>query len=273
MHAICFPGEAPEDEDATVDDGETRRGPKQETDAEFWDRVTACHEEEEVRWFMLFEDEEHEARGASKEGHRLPGGGSSELIGFAAAVPYAQSVYGMHLAVVPSRRGRGHGAWLMREVQAWALATMGVTRVQASVEADRARLLRYYEKLGARVVPTGIGSGGSAAATVVRIARDFDAATATAELEASRRRGVASFERPSTLNLAARMIRGGIRALEAAAEVGLGRIAGRKKGAAAGNRTRDAAVAAMGALAAGAVVVALVRRGARVPAAPAHVVW
>jgi GNAT superfamily N-acetyltransferase len=270
VHAICFPGDAPEEaaEEAAGDGVETGDGGDRdrnedvgvagagdrdragdgallrlragETDAAFWDRVTACHDGDDVLWFLLFRSEDFGAFGdfgdgdfgdagarsgtmrsdqvppsLSQEALRPNDGGGvgvsvsgddlslasrrqlsavqptsgrqRELVGFAAAVPYATSVYGLHLAVVPSHRGLGHGAWLMHEVQAWALSE-GHTKVQASVSAAHVRLLRYYQHLGARVVATGMGSAGSAPPTVLRIVRDFDAQLALGELESSRHR-------------------------------------------------------------------------------------
>ena len=106
----------------------------------------------------------------------------------------------MHLAVMPSQRGRGFGAWLMFETQKWA-SDHGYTQIQASVQAAHSRLLRYYQRLGARIVPTGIGSGDSAAPTVVRIARDFNRDVAEREVEASRRRGGGRRERSASFRL------------------------------------------------------------------------
>ena len=197
VHKVCFPGEAPDEISSTTastskhddDDDEVRQGP--ETEPEFWDRITACHDEDDVTWFLLFDGGDDGGDGDDQGEDEEEGESSSStkgtLLGFAATVFYAKSLYGMHLAVVPSQRGRGFGAWLMREAQAWALHN-GHTQIQASVEAAHVRLLRYYKGLGARVVTTGVGSGNSAAPTVVRIARDFDRVVAEREVEASRRR-------------------------------------------------------------------------------------
>jgi GNAT superfamily N-acetyltransferase len=115
VHALCFPGEAPEETD---DDGAGG-----ETNGNFWDRVTLCHDEDDVLWFLLFRDDccnEKDGEGAGEDEGEGGGGGEGGatpcLVGFAAAVRYAKSVYGMHLAVVPAQRGRGYGAWLMHEV-------------------------------------------------------------------------------------------------------------------------------------------------------------
>lgn len=122
VHAICFPAEAPTKTASTADedaDGDGALEPRRrETDPEFWDRVTACHDEGDVLWFLLFRDEpRRDGKNAGKgEDDGAGSRATRSLIGFAAAVPYAKSVYGMHLAVVPSQRGRGYGAWLMHEV-------------------------------------------------------------------------------------------------------------------------------------------------------------
>ena len=171
VHALCFPEEAPE-----------TSGP--EPDDAFWDRLTTCHDEDDVSWFLLLDD----AAPSSPHIHPSSSSPPVPVVGFAAATRYAKSVYGMHLAVDPAHRGRGHGAWLMREVQAWAI-DQGRPQIQATVEASREPLLRYYRGLGARVVPTGVAGAGAAPATVVRIARDVDPKTARDELEASRARG------------------------------------------------------------------------------------
>lgn len=64
-------------------------------------------------------------------------------------------------------------------------------RIQASVDVDpkvgRGRLLRYYERHGASVVRTGMGSTGSVPGNVIRIERVFTPAIAAEELEASER--------------------------------------------------------------------------------------
>ena len=164
VHALCFPEEAPE-----------TSGP--EPDDAFCDRLTTCHDEDDVWWFLLLDD-----AAPSSSSPPVP------VLGFAAATRYAKSVYGMHLAVDPAHRGRGHGAWLMHEVQAWAI-DQGRSQIQATVEASRERLLRYYRGLGARGVTTGVAGAGAAPATVVRIARDVDPKTARDELDTSRAKG------------------------------------------------------------------------------------
>ena len=175
VHAICFPEERPEDD---------------ETDAAFWDRVTSFHDQDAVEWFLLFDETKSSdpPTSSSSSAPPAPPPPSTPLLGFAAATPYADSVYGLHLAVVPEARRAGRGAWLMREVQRRA-ASAGVFAIQATVDvAGSARLVRYYERCGARVIATGAGSAGSAPASVVRIRREFDEAVAEAELRESRAR-------------------------------------------------------------------------------------
>lgn len=133
VHAICFPGEAPTKTASTADEDADADGalkPRcRETNPEFWDRLTACHDEGDVLWFLLFRDDSRRDGKDAGEGEDegAESGATQSLIGFAAAVPYAKSVYGMHLAVVPSQRGRGYGAWLMHEVWLAHLDTFGGT--------------------------------------------------------------------------------------------------------------------------------------------------
>lgn len=167
-HVECFPNDVPNDE-CVPNDGETE-------DA-FFDRVTWLHEERETTWFVLRELDAHGRRGA--------------IVGFACGCAYADSWYGAHLGVVPRRRGEGLGSYLMYVSQAHA-GKLGITRLQASVEVDgkigRGRLLKYYERHGARAVETGFGSTGSVAASVIRIERAFTLEVALRELEDSERR-------------------------------------------------------------------------------------
>jgi GNAT superfamily N-acetyltransferase len=167
-HVECFPNDVP-NEGSVPNDGETE-------DA-FFDRVTWLHEEQEVTWFVLRELDARGRRGA--------------IVGFACGCPYADSWYGAHLGVVPRRRGKGLGSYLMRVSQVHA-GRLGITRLQASVEVDRkigkGRLLKYYERHGARTVETGFGSAGSVAASVIRIERVFTLGMALRELEDSERR-------------------------------------------------------------------------------------
>ena len=159
-HRACFPDEAPESVDEDTADG-------------FFDRVTWLHDERTATWFIL--------RDLERDGR---------VVGFACGHAYADSWYGAHLGVVPDARGRGLGSYLMRASQAHASA-LGMKRLQASVEIDpkigRGRLLRYYERHGARVVETGIGSAGSVPASVVRIERYFTKEIAARELAKSER--------------------------------------------------------------------------------------
>jgi hypothetical protein len=127
------------------------------------------------------------------------------------------------------------------------------------------RLLRYYKHLGAREVPTGIGSGGSAPPTVVRIARDFDRPTALGELEASRRRGAeGKGRRGFGEQLSRRMTRGVTRGLSS---LGAGRLAG-WEGTAAAVTVLAAVTAAAAAAAVTAVIVVASRRRAAIPSYP-----
>jgi len=157
-HRACFPDEAPESVDEDTVDG-------------FFDRVTWLHDERTATWFILRD---------------LERGG--RIVGFACGHAYADSWYGAHLGVVPDARGQGLGSYLMRASQAHASA-LGIMRLQASVEIDptigRGRLLRYYERQGARVVQTGIGSAGAAPPSVVRIERCFTHEIALKELAES----------------------------------------------------------------------------------------
>ena len=168
-HALCFPEERPEGED--------------ETDDEFFDRVTFTHDEESVAWFLLCDEDEDDSE---DEENRRPE--DRRVAGFAAAVVYATSVYGMHVAVVPSYRGRGLGKWLMRETQLWAIEVKGKDQIQATVDASNAKLLRYYEGCGAKTTSTGFGSVDAHTPSVVRIARTFTEDVARREVEASRER-------------------------------------------------------------------------------------
>jgi len=161
-HRSCFPEDALESDDATAD--------------AFFDRVTWLHEETQATWFLL--------RVADSEGVL------GEIVGFACGYAYSDSWYGAHLGVVPSHRRRGLGSYLMRVVQSRA-ARAGVLRIQASVDIDpkvgRGRLLQYYERHGASVVRTGMGSAGSVSGSVIRIERVFTPAIAAEELEESER--------------------------------------------------------------------------------------
>ena len=139
-HALCFPEERPEGDD--------------EIDDEFFDRVTFTHYEASVTWFLLCDEDDDD----SDEEEEQIAPGDRHIVGFAAAVVYATSVYGMHVAVVPSYRGRGLGKWLMREVQLWAIVDKGKDQIQATVDASATRLLRYYEECGAHTRRTGFGS-------------------------------------------------------------------------------------------------------------------
>jgi ribosomal protein S18 acetylase RimI-like enzyme len=211
IHGACFP------EDVDDEDAEGAGG---HPDDAFWDRLTACHDADDVLWFLLVDAGDARAedsdpgtpRSASSRDTYQPrtavGEDDSEtttregddlerrekkvkVVGFAAATRYARCAYGMHLAVDPALRGRGHGAWLMREVQSWAVS-VGYAQMQASVDAKNGRLIAYYQSLGAERVK-GIGGGMSnqsaaSAPTVVRIARRFDEALCARELRWSRER-------------------------------------------------------------------------------------
>ena len=208
IHGACFPD---------VDD-EDAEGAGGHPDDAFWDRLTACHDADDVLWFLLVdagdaraEDSdpgtprstssrdtyrprtavgEDDAETTTREGDREREK-KVKVVGFAAATRYARCAYGMHLAVDPALRGRGHGAWLMREVQSWAVS-VGYAQMQASVDAKNGRLIAYYQSLGAERVK-GISDGMSnqsaaSAPTVVRIARRFDEALCARELRWSRER-------------------------------------------------------------------------------------
>ena len=140
IHGACFP------EDVDDEDAEGAGG---HPDDAFWDRLTACHDADDVLWFLLVdagdaraEDSdpgtprstssrdtyrprtavgEDDAETTTREGDREREK-KVKVVGFAAATRYARCAYGMHLAVDPALRGRGHGAWLMREVQSWAVS-------------------------------------------------------------------------------------------------------------------------------------------------------
>lgn len=210
IHGACFP------EDVDDEDAEGAGG---HPDDAFWDRLTACHDADDVLWFLLMdagdaraEDSdpgtprsassrdtyrprtavgEDDSETTTREGDDLEREKKVKVVGFAAATRYARCAYGMHLAVDPALRGRGHGAWLMREVQSWAVS-VGYAQMQASVDAKNGRLIAYYQSLGAERVK-GIGGGMSnqsaaSAPTVVRIARRFDEALCARELRWSRER-------------------------------------------------------------------------------------
>ncbi len=210
IHGACFP------EDVDDEDAEDAGG---HPDDAFWDRLTACHDADDVLWFLLMdagdaraEDSdpgtprsassrdtyrprtavgEDDSETTTREGDDLEREKKVKVVGFAAATRYARCAYGMHLAVDPALRGRGHGAWLMREVQSWAVS-VGYAQMQASVDAKNGRLIAYYQSLGAERVK-GIGGGMSnqsaaSAPTVVRIARRFDEALCARELRWSRER-------------------------------------------------------------------------------------
>ena len=195
IHDACFP------EDVADEDAEGEGG---HLDDAFWDRLTACHDADDVLWFLLVDAADARAevsdagtrRNAYDRGPRagiargLEDGvvNRERVLGFAAATRYARCAYGMHLAVDPRHRGSGHGAWLMREVQSWA-QSIGYAQMQASVDASARRLIAYYESLGAERVAGLGGSGPSASApTVVRIARRFDEALCERELREARAR-------------------------------------------------------------------------------------
>ena len=195
IHDACFP------EDVADEDAEGEGG---HLDDAFWDRLTACHDADDVLWFLLVDAADARAevsdagtrRNANDRGPRagiargLEDGvvNRERVLGFAAATRYARCAYGMHLAVDPRHRGSGHGAWLMREVQSWA-QSIGYAQMQASVDASARRLIAYYESLGAERVAGLGGSGPSASApTVVRIARRFDEALCERELREARAR-------------------------------------------------------------------------------------
>ena len=206
IHDACFP------EDVADEDAEGEGG---HLDDAFWDRLTACHDADDVLWFLLVdagdaraEDSdpgtprstssrdtyrprtavgEDDAETTTREGDREREK-KVKVVGFAAATRYARCAYGMHLAVDPRHRGSGHGAWLMREVQSWA-QSIGYAQMQASVDVSARRLIAYYESLGAERVAGLGGSGPSASApTVVRIARRFDEALCERELREARAR-------------------------------------------------------------------------------------
>jgi|TARA_B110000977_G_C11075967_1_gene491165 GNAT superfamily N-acetyltransferase len=197
IHDVCFPDDV---DDVSGSDDEGGLSNFETKDDRFWDRLAACHDTEHVLWFLLVERGEANTSGthvASTSSGAHPEGvpkkakpATNVILGFAAATRYATCAYGMHLAVDPKHRGKGHGAWLMREVQSWAV-THGYTQMQASVDAGTKKLLRYYEKLGAYVVVGNSQSGGSSATaeTVTRIARDFDALLCEKELRMSRELG------------------------------------------------------------------------------------
>ena len=204
IHDACFPDDV-DDEDAAGADGHP--------DDAFWDRLTACHDADDVLWFLLVdageprraEDPDAATRRRVEDASR-PGTANGEgaedrietinekksrVVGFAAATRYGvKCAYGMHLAVAPRYRGVGYGAWLMREVQSWACSE-GYKQMQASVDAKNKRLIEYYESLGATRVAGLSQTGGSmngSAPTVVRIARSFDEALCARELRSSRER-------------------------------------------------------------------------------------
>ena len=210
IHGACFP------EDVDDEDAEGAGG---HPDDAFWDRLTACHDADDVLWFLLVdagdaraEDSdpgtprsassrdtyqprtavgEDDTETTTREGDDLEREKKVKVVGFAAATRYARCAYGMHLAVDPRHRGSGHGAWLMREVQSWAVS-VGYAQMQASVDAKNGRLIAYYQSLGAERVK-GISDGMSnqsaaSAPTVVRIARRFDDKICARELRSSRER-------------------------------------------------------------------------------------
>ena len=196
IHDACFP------EDVADEDAEGEGG---HLDDAFWDRLTACHDADDVLWFLLVDAGDARAEVSAADARRnandrdaRPGtaeGGvengienqTARVLGFAAATRYARCAYGMHLAVDPRHRGSGHGAWLMREVQSWA-RSVGYAQMQASVDASAARLIAYYESLGAERVAGLGGAAPGSAPTTVRIARRFDDALCERELREARAR-------------------------------------------------------------------------------------
>ena len=130
IHGACFP------EDVDDEDAEDAGG---HPDDAFWDRLTACHDADDVLWFLLVdagdaraEDSdpgtprsassrdtyqprtavgEDDTETTTREGDDLEREKKVKVVGFAAATRYARCAYGMHLAVDPALRGRGHGAW------------------------------------------------------------------------------------------------------------------------------------------------------------------
>jgi len=209
IHGLCFPEDVEKVEDA---DGDDDHG---DPDEAFWDRLTACHDADDVLWFLLletFEDDDASVE-RSHERSRASGRGSKNersttrrgqeervrkprpevVVGFAAATRYARCAYGMHLAVDPRHRRKGHGAWLMREVQSWAFSQK-FTQMQASVDVSAKKLVEYYRGLGATIA-AGLSSGAPASSpTVIRIARDFDETLCASEIRMSRERGESSRE-------------------------------------------------------------------------------
>lgn len=152
VHLACFPSEAPAP-------GE---GPRQP--AEALARVTAFHDAEDCAWWLL-------SRGAA-------------VVGFAAGTAYARSYYGVVVAVAPAERGRGFGRLLMHHVQAFAAAE-GFAALSATVDASAARLVAYYERLGAEVAPAGVVAPGAPPPPSLRLHKPFTPAVAAAELAES----------------------------------------------------------------------------------------
>lgn len=80
-----------------------------------------------------------------------------EFVGLATAISYHDGLYVCNLCVHPKHRRRGLGLDILE--QAGLLATSrGLDTLIGNAVADNKALIGYYERLGARVVNTGLGS-------------------------------------------------------------------------------------------------------------------
>lgn len=94
-----------------------------------------------------------------------------ELVALALLVSLHDSLYVGTLCVMPTERGRGLGSMLMRSASALAHAR-GFSLVSGNVSSTDARLLQFYQRLGAvATAPTAVASNGAQPKTVRLIAR------------------------------------------------------------------------------------------------------
>jgi ribosomal protein S18 acetylase RimI-like enzyme len=150
----------------------------EESEDQFFDRLCALHDEEDQMWILVIKT------GAGKVGDEGKIS-KKKVIGFAQGCKYKDSWYGVNIAVLKKYRGIGYGSLMMYYGQLHA-AKDNVFKVTATADARQKKLVKYYERHGARVFEgQRIGSPTSKRSALIRLVKQFDLKVAKREYKSA----------------------------------------------------------------------------------------